>query len=175
MKKKIKICIAVALLCFVGIYIFFHFFSYQKGDTVESQETILNRSIPSGGNWTVYNATYIDGYQISGAYNTNGKSAIVVFEPTNKGGYKLASSIVENNDEIIVSGAIINSKWYDLIWFNGAQTQYAEVTHTINGVTQEPKRFDTNAMQLITIHIDEKEYSWDVIYYDQEGNTYNRH
>lgn len=175
MKKKVKIYIAVALLCFVGIYIFSNFFSYQKGDTIESQEILLNRSVPSGRNWTIYNAAYIDGYQISGAYSTNGKSAIVVFEPTNEGGYKLVSSMVEDNDKIIIFGRFINSKWYDLIWFNGAQTQYAEVTYTINGITQERIRFDTNAMQLITIQMDEKSYSWDVIYYDQDGNTYKRH
>ena len=145
-----------------------------KGDTIESQQMILNKALPTGLKWTLYNAAYIDDYQISSAYSSNGKSAIVVFEPKSNGGYKLISSMVGNNEEIIVFMTIINNKFYDLVWFNGAQTEYAEVIHTINGVKQKPLRFDTHAMQLIVIPQPAKAYSWYVVYYDNQGKTYTR-
>ena len=173
MKKKWVVClVSVVVVIFIALL---SYVSYEpKGDTVESQQMILNKALPTGTNWTVYNAAYIDGYQLSTAYSSNGKSAIVVFEPKNDGGYKLISSMVGNNEEIIIFMTMINGKGYDLVWYNVAKTEYAEVTHTIDGVKQTPLRFDTFAMQLIIIPHPAKAYSWDVVYYDNQGKTYTR-
>lgn len=174
MKKNKKVFIAIILLCFVGILIYSINSQAPRGDTVESQEKILNRALQGGKNWTIYNAAYIDNYQISGAYSTNGKSAIVVFEKMDNGNSKLVLSTTENNDSIIVSGMIINQEWYDLIWFNGAQTEYAEITYTIPGEEKKTIRFDTSQMGVIYTPAVAETYSWNVIYHDEYGNTYKR-
>ena len=128
-------------------------FSNLDDNSIESREKILNQSLKRGKNWTLWNEVIMNNYQyiISGAYSTNGKAAIVVFEQKNNGNYKLSTSATRDKDEIIISGTIINGDWYDFILFNGAQTEYAEVIYTINGIKQDPLRFDTDIMELITI------------------------
>lgn len=37
-----------------------------------------------------------------------------------------------HNDEIILDTAVINKTAYNFIWFNGAKTEYAEVTYTVD-------------------------------------------
>ena len=172
MKKKWVVCLVSVVVVLAGLL--FYVNDTPKGDTIESQQKILNKALPSGRNWTIYNAAYIDGYKISSAYSSNNKSAIVIFEPTDHGGYKLISSKVEDSEHIIVYGVMINGKWYDLVWFNGAKTEYALVTHTVNGIKREPLKFDTHAMQLIVVPMDETSYSWDVVYYDGTGQQYTR-
>ena len=69
---------------------------------------------------------------------------------------------------IIISGTIINGEWYDLFWFNGAQTEYAEIIYTINGVKKETLKYDTTNMDIICIKNQAKDYSIEVCYYDNE-------
>ena len=59
-----------------------------------------------------------------------------------------------------------------LIWFNGAKTEYAEITYTINGQVQDTLRYSTDDMDIISIKNPEKEYSIHVAYYDNDGNKY---
>ena len=80
--------------------------------------------------------------------------------------------MMKNNKEIIISGVSINENWYDLIWYNGAETEYAEVTYTVNDVKENKLKFDTSNMDLISIKNNEKSYQLDVSYYDNEGNRY---
>ena len=65
-----------------------------------------------------------------------------------------------------------NGAWYDLVWFQGAETEYAEVTYTVGGQEQQPLRFDTGEMEILSIKNPQKEYSMQVVYYDGEGNRY---
>ena len=82
------------------------------------------------------------------------------------------TSTNRHNKEIIIGGVSINNDWYDLIWFNGAQTEYAEVTYTINNEKEKTMKFDTRDMDLIYIKNNEQSYKMDVYYYDNEGNIY---
>ncbi len=66
----------------------------------------------------------------------------------------------------------VNGDWYDLIWFNGAETEYAEITYTINGKENKVLRYDTTDMDIIYNKNPEKEYSMKIYYYDSEGNWY---
>ena len=100
------------------------------------------------------------------------KSTLAIFEPTGNGDYKFSTSTNRNSDEIIVGGVAINGEWYDLIWFNGAKTEYAEITYTINGQVQDTLRYNTDDMDIISIKNPEKEYSIHVAYYDNDGNKY---
>ena len=97
---------------------------------------------------------------------------LAIFEPTGNGDYKFSTSTNRNSDEIIVGGVAINGEWYDLIWFNGAKTEYAEITYTINGQVQDTLRYNTDDMDIISIKNPEKEYSIHVAYYDNDGNKY---
>lgn len=143
-----------------------------KGNTVESREGLLDTAIPEGSNWTISKEIEVDNYIVSGAYSANGKSTIAVFVPTPNGKYKFSTSTNRENKDIIVGGAIINGEWYDLIWFNGAQTEYAEIIYTVNNVRKEPLKYDTTNMDLICIKNPEKEYSVGACYYDRKGNRY---
>lgn len=132
----------------------------------------MDNAISKGDDWTISKETEIDNYIVSSAYSTNGKSAIAVFEPIPNGKYKFLTSTSRGNKDIIIGGAAINGEWYDLVWFNGAQTEYAEIIYTVNDVKKEPLRYDTTNMELIYIKNPEKKYSMNVCYYDSNGNRY---
>ena len=152
---------------------FLYFFSLTpKGDTITSRESILNTAISKGNEWTIAKELELGGYIVSGAYSTDNKSTLAIFEPTGNGDYKFSTSTNRNSDEIIVGGVAINGEWYDLIWFNGAKTEYAEITYTINGQVQDTLRYNTDDMDIISIKNPEKEYSIHVAYYDNDGNKY---
>lgn len=92
--------------------------------------------------------------------------------PTKIGNYRFITSTNRDHDDIILSGAMINGEWYDFIWFQGAQTEYAEITYSINGQVQNTMRYDTEDMEIISIKNPEKEYTIQAVYYDSAGNKY---
>lgn len=158
------ICVAAAGLCF--------FHASPKGETIESRERMLNAEISKGNGWRIAKELELDGYIISGAYSTDHHSALAVFEPTGKGSYQFCTSTNRNSREIILSGAEINGKWYDFVWFNGAPTAYAEITYTVNGQVRDTLRYNTDEMEVICCENPGKDYSIQVVYYDRDGNTY---
>ena len=170
MNKKRLLYLLIPLVCIIGALLLSNILP--MGNTIEKREQLLDNAIPKGNNWTISKEIEIDNYIISCAYSANGKSTIAVFSPTSNGMYKFSTSTSRENEDIIIGGAIINGKWYDLIWFNGAQTQYAEIIYTINGVRKEPLKYDTTNKDLIHIKNPEKEYSISVCYYDSKGNRY---
>ncbi len=171
MKKKNLLFAVVVFLCVVFMVIYF-ISSSPKGDTLESRENILNAAISKGKDWTIAKEIEIDGHIISAAYSTDNRSTLAVFKPTGNNKYEFSTSTNRNNDEIIIGGAIINGAWYDLFWFNGAQTEYAEITYTVNGQEKDTLQYNTENMDIICYENPEKEYSVHVVYYDSEGNKY---
>lgn len=171
MKTKSLLYVLIPLVCIIGVFVYFSNI-LPKGDTVDSREALLDNAIPRGNNWTISKEIEIDNYIISCAYSTNGKSTIAVFEPASNGKYRFLTSTNRENDNIIIGSAIISGEWYDLFWFNGAQTEYAEIIYTVNGVAKEVLKYDTTNMDLIYIKNSEKDYSIDVCYYDSNGNRY---
>jgi len=171
MKKKMLLIGLIVIAGVIGVLICCAY-SLPDGKTIESREEILDNAISKGGSWSIAKEIEIDGYIISAAYSTDNKSTIAVFKPESNGRYKFSTSTNRTSDEIIVGGAIINGAWYDLIWFNGAQTEYAEIIYTINGKESKPLRYDTTDMDVIYNKITEKDYSMEVYYYDSEGNRY---
>ena len=135
-------------------------------------ETMRDVYKRQGNEWTIAKELELGGYIVSGAYSADNKSTLSIFEPTGNGDYKFSTSTNRNSDEIIVGGVAINGEWYDLIWFNGAKTEYAEITYTINGQVQDTLRYSTDDMDIISIKNPEKEYSIHVVYYDNDGNKY---
>ncbi len=168
MKKKFLLPILIIIVCIIVYFIW----SQPSGNTVESREQILNNEITRGNDWTILKEIKIEGYIISGAYSADDKSTLAIFEPISNNKYKFAKSTNRYNDEIIISGFKINDDWYDLIWFNGAQTQYAEVIYTIDGQMQDTLKYNTTDMNIIYNKNPAKEYTMKVCYYDDKGNKY---
>lgn len=171
MKKKILILGLIIVVCISSFVVYFAC-SSNAGDTVESREVLLDKAIAPGENWNIVKETEIEGFIISAAYSTDNKATLAVFEPEAKGKYKFSTSVNRQSDEIIIGGAVINGDWYDLVWFNGAQTEYAEIVYTINGKENKTQKFDTTDMDIIYNKNPEKEYEMSVCYYDSEGNKY---
>ena len=168
MNKKRLLYVLIPLICIIGALLHFSN-TLPKGNTVESREELLNNAIPKGDSWTVSKEIEIDKYIISCAYSANGKSTIAVFEPTSNGKYKFLTSTNRQNEDIIIGGAIINGEWYDLIWYNGTQTEYAEITYSTSGKEDETLKYDTTKGDIIYIKNNEKEYNLSVCYYDSKG------
>ena len=171
MKKKFLFIFSIIILFFIVISIYF-IYSLPSGNTVESREKILNSSISKGEDWRILKEIEIDEYIISAGYSTDNKVTLAIFEPTKKGKYKFKSSTNRNTDDIIISGTNINGNWYDLIWFNGAKTEYAEITYTIDGNKESPIIYNTKDMDIIYYKNLAKDYSINVTYYDSYGNKY---
>ena len=142
-----------------------------RGAAREDREELLGGHVVPERNWNIVNETEVGGYLVS-AYASNDKSGLAVFAANKNGGYEFEHATTANTNDIIVTNDFWNATHYDLIWFNGAQTEYAEVIYTIDGKQQDALRFDTTDMDIIVNPSPAKEYSLQVIYYDAEGNTY---
>ena len=170
MKRKIGIILAVLIILFLG-YSTWNYLGKPDGSTIQSREELL-ANIPKGTAWKIAKETEFKNYIISGMYSSDGKSGIAVFEPLDNGKYKMSSREWRENDEIIISGYIIDGTWYDLVWFNGAQTEHAEVIYTIDDVVQDPIIHDTKEMNIFINEAPSKDYRINVVYYDGTGNKY---
>lgn len=169
-KKWLPAVLAVAV--FVAVACIFAFSSAPGGETVESRQEMLNAAISKGGDWTILKELELEDCVVSAAYSADRKCALAVFEPQGNGTYKLRTSTTRDADQIIVTSTMANGVWYDLVWFQGAKTKYAEITYTVDGQVQDTLRFDTEDMEILSIENPQKEYSMHVVYYDGEGNKY---
>ena len=147
------------------------YFSRPDGSTLESREEIC-AEFPRGKNWKIAIEQELNDYIISGIYSRDGMSGIAVFEPYGNGKYKLLSREWSEQDEIIITGTIIGQQWYSIIWFNGAKTDYAEITYTYGGKRQEPLIHNAKGMEIFINPAPADDYSIDVVYYDDAGNKY---
>ena len=143
-----------------------------EGDTLADREKILNEALSVGSGWNISREKELDGFLISAASSQDGKACLAVFEPSPKGGYVLSTSVSQDQDEILMTGAKIREHWYDLIWFQGAETEYAEIQYTAAGAELPPARYDTSDMEILCIESPAKEYTLKAVYFDAEGNVY---
>lgn len=86
--------------------------------------------------------------------------------------YPLGSGEWRNSDEIILSGILIDAVWYDPIGFHGMQTNYAEITSSVNGTEKAPIIFDTTDMKIICSKVSARDYILFVEYADASSNAY---
>ena len=164
----VVVAVVLAVIC-IGIYLQL---CQPTGTTVEGREEQLNASIATGTGWQIASELTLNNYLICGAYSSDEKACIAIFTPTENGGYRFQSSTNRNRDEIITAGAMVNDTWYDFIWFMGAQTEYAEVTYTVDRQIQPTLQFDTTDMGIVNHPAPGKEYTLTVCYYDSQGNQY---
>lgn len=171
MKKRTLIITGILFLLFIG-YNLFQYLSIPDGNSVKSREQLL-KDIPKGVTWNIAIEQELQDLIVSGIYSSGGKTGIAVFEPEGNR-YKLYSREWRNSaDRIIITGISIDGIWYDLVWFNGAETEKAELTYTQTGNNiEETFTFDTSDMEIICNPAPADNYALDVIYYDKDGNTY---
>ena len=77
-----------------------------------------------------------------------------------------------HNNEIIIDTAVINKTAYNFIWFNGAKTEYAEVTYTVDNKPLDTLTFDTSDMDIICCKAPSDDYNVKVVYYGADGTKY---
>ena len=170
MKKTLIIFLVIVAVIFTfGVY---SYFTIPDGSTLESREEQLQEK-SKGKRWLISVEQKIDNYIISGIYSGYDESGLAVFEPKGNGKYKLLTRVFRDNDRIIITNAYIGGQWYNIVWFNGAKTDYAEITYTLDGVKQEPIIHNSKGMEIF-IHPapTNDEYGINVVYYDSEGNKY---
>lgn len=160
--------IIIAFILCLGIY---HYVTRPDGSTVASREEMLD-GVPKGSHWSIAEELEIDDYIISGAYDTEGNSAVVVFEPVGNGRYKLQTLTKKSSSEVILTSAYTANAIYDVAWFNGASTEYAEVTCTPQDSSSKTERYETQSNALVCRQVQEAEYTLHVAYYDADGNCY---
>lgn len=170
---KCKILVAASVLGVIILCItaYYHF-GKADGATAESREKLLEAAISGAGSWKIVTELELEGYIISGACSTNNKSTLAVFEPVKNDGYKFVTSTNRDSYEIIIGGLTINGDWYDVAWFHGAQTEYAEITYTAHKQAPAILKYDTTNMDIIYHKAPAKDYTMTVSYYDKQGNKY---
>ena len=169
-KTYVMITMAIFMTAMIGIGVFFCL-NRPDGATPQSREEIC-AAFPKGKDWKIAIEQAYNDYIISGIYSRDGMSGIAVFEPVGNGKYKLQSRTWREQDEIVITGFIIDQKWHDIVWFNGAKTDYAEITYTYDGEKQEPIIHNAKGMEIFIDPAPSKDYSMDVVYYDDAGNKY---
>ena len=146
-------------------------YNVPNGYTIEGREKLLE-DLPRGYNWKIATETKLDGHIISGIYSRDRKSGIAVFTPNGKEKYRLLARQWRDSDDIIISNFVINNVWYDVVWFNGAKTNYAEITYTYDGKRHNPIIHNAKNMEIFINPSLASDYALDVIYYDNTGNKY---
>ncbi len=164
---------AVAIvMVLVGIGIQYHTHSSDASD-VTGREKRLERAIAKEGEkWQIAKELELDGYIVSGAYSTEQRAAITVFEQDANGDYQFLTAKDGNVDQVLMDQIIIREKVYDVIWFAGAQTEYANVTYTLENQVQHTIQYDTANMDLWYHEAPDQAYTIQVSYYDAQGNAY---
>lgn len=169
--KRICKVYAVALFVFLGCSLISALCNKQDGTTIESREKMLE-SLPRGFGWKIAVETEIDNNIVCGIYSRDNKSGIALFAPVDDKGYKLIARQWRDSDDIIISNFVILNKWYDIIWFNGAKTDFAQITYNIGGNEQEPVIHNAKGMELFVNPSPSEDYDVNVVYYDDAGNKY---
>ena len=169
--KKAVITIIIFICAFFMLFAVTSVVGGEDGKTTQSREELISQ-LPKGKDWKIYSETYIGDYIAAGAYSSDGQSQIVVFKPYGNGKYKVSTRTIRDSSEIIVSQHIIDDKFYDIVWFNGAQTSYARLTYSQEGKDDTIVEFETEDMPVIYNQSPSGDYNLEVIYYDDDGNIY---
>lgn len=170
MRRRTWVAAPGALILLAACLLIYHAASRNDAATVEDRERRLQEAMPDGS-WTIVHETEVEGYLLSGARGGRGQSALAVFEPIGGGRYQLREA-VSHGAGVITNNVRIQDTWYDVIWFGGAVTEYAEVSYVVGRESQGPYRYDTSEMEVICRPAPANEYSISAAYYDGEGTQY---
>ena len=166
MKKR---ALAGMVLLLLGGWLLLRDAAAPRGDTVESREAILRneRQIQ----WEIRTERELEEHLLCGI-TAGQRAGIAVFAPADDGYELLSRRWVDRPEAIVIDHALIGGKWYDLIWFSGAQTEYAELAYSQPGKATEIRRADTADGQVVYSEMPAGDYSLEVRYFDAQGNEY---
>lgn len=170
-KRNIITAIFLVIVVVSGIA-YYNYKQQPDGLTIESRELIMaeHKNPPRGQNWKIANEINFDNCIISAIYGSDGQIGIAKFEKQGNR-YKLKSTAYRQDNKVIISNTMINNKMYDFAWFNGAQTEYAEIIYTTSDGTETIKH-DSRNMDMFYHISPTEDYTLSVVYYDNEGNKY---
>ena len=169
-KKIIIIAILVVALCVLGIALF-RYSQTPRGNTLESRVEILQEALPNSTYLSIATEKKLDDYLICGIHSES-QTGIAVFQQKGNENYKFVSAYCLGANEIVTTTCRIQDQWYNLIWFDGCATEYAEVIYTIDGIPNAPVTFDTSKGGVICSIAPSNHYSLDIKYYDADGNVF---
>lgn len=165
--RRIAAAVAIlAVVCAAAVWLL----SRPGGTTRQEREALLNQAFPET-RWQIETEQELDGILLCGAVSTDGRAAVAEFEPDGRGGYRFSSAAARSCQEIIFSPVRIGRTWYDVVWFAGAPTAYAELHYTLDHQPLEPVRCDTSNMALICRAAPGSSYSMQAAYFDEAGNV----
>ena len=164
-----RMLLAAAVLAAAGLGAY-QVWGQPDGATAESREALLAEALPTGHGWNLVSELELEGYLIGGAVDTSGQSALAVFEPEGED-YRLEHAMSMGHN-VVQDSVLIGGTWYDLAWFGGAATEYAEITYTVDGEPLESCRYETGKMPVLCHPAPADHYGISVVYYDRAGNRY---
>ena len=169
--SKTKLIIALAVIAVIVLIVAIaNVANTPDGTTIEGRTEML-KGLGKGKGWQISTELTTEDYIISGVCSENNRAGIAIFKRDGNN-YKLKTHQFRNKDEIIFEQIFIDDVWYDLIWFIGAETEYAEITYSVKGNIVENLKTRTDEMKIIHNPSPADEYTISVIYYDSEGNKY---
>ena len=170
-RKKVIIIATVAVaLCVLGAALFRHS-QTPRGNTIESRVEILREALPNSTYLSIATEKKVEDYLICGIHSET-QTGIAVFQQKGSENYKFVSAYCLGANEIVTTTCRIQDQWYNLIWFDGCATEYAEVIYTIDGIPNAPVTFDTSDGGVICSKAPSNHYSLDIKYYDADGNVF---
>lgn len=167
--EKYRLVILFVFLICGSIYIICQ--QPPKGITVSEREELL-QDFPKGEDWKIVREETVENYIISGAVSRDGLEGLAVFKPSGKNGYRLSSRAWNQQGEVLITGAMIHETWYELIWFYGAETEYAEIVYTLENQEKKEMRHSSEHGEIFCAPAPDGSFSVHAVYYDSEGNQY---
>lgn len=172
MKSKRGVTSLIAIMIVVIVATIFMIKDINNCDTVKNRELRLRRVDNLGEVTTIDQELTIDDYVISGYTTKNNRHGLAVFSPTGDGKYEFQTNVNRQNDELIFTIATINQTLYNVFWANKANLDYAEITYTINGETDETLTIDAQDNQIIYVKAPVTHYNVEYIFVDKNGTRY---
>ena len=160
--------VAILAMALVAIEI-----SKPNGTSISEREELL-RENSDCKIMNIATELQLDNYILCGIYDEN-KAGIAIFELSGKG-YKLQRTELRDKSRVISSTEYLNGEWYQLAWFNGADTKTAEIiiTNTDNNDIIMEQSYDVSDGNIVAFKEPNglKNFSLSIVYYDADGKAY---
>ena len=140
------------------------------GATRESREAILSAN---GGirDWTILNEIEVENYLIC-AIASEDQREIAVFEPLKDGNYGYVTSTKDTKGDVVSFPVLLNEVRYLLTYADIQNPDRAEITFTVDGITNEPVILDAKSAGVLVTELPPGDFEYTVLYFDTDGNQY---
>ena len=160
--------VAILAMALVAIEI-----SKPNGTSISEREKLL-RENSACKRMNIATELQLDNYILCGIYDEN-KAGIAIFELSGKG-YKLKRIELRGKSRVISSTEYLNGEWYQLTWFNGADTKTVKIiiiNIDNNDIIME-QSYDVSDGNIVAFKEPNglKNFSLSIVYYDADGKSY---